>query len=40
MRLIRFARNEGLLRRFAPRNDIAKIYIAFILIQEFRAIRG
>ena len=30
-RLPRYARNGGLPRRYAPHNDILKIYIAFIL---------
>jgi len=31
VRLPRFARNGGLPRRYAPSNDIVKIYIAFTL---------
>ena len=33
-RFLRFARNGGLPRPFRARNDIVKIYIAFILVQK------
>jgi len=35
LRLPRFARNDGLPRPFRARNDIVKIYIAFILVFGF-----
>jgi hypothetical protein len=34
MRLPRFARKDGLPRPFRARNDIVRIYIAFILVQK------